>query len=236
MKLTIALVLLLQSLCEVAMGSGPSSRGGDSVAVTFAIRAMGLEDIAEWQDEPTGTTAALVTMVDSTTPFLKLDGRPIYKVVLTDVPVAFKAIDSTTRVVSHRRDFVLFVDAEAGTILKVESTLPSYDEKLASGAIRRPSRLELEKQLDPAGTGLVTAVAGVPQPSFLTALGATPGARGAEKVVAYYVMYEHLSFSRRPVWIVETCGVPDPNGDTYARTAVDATGMLYRTNTPVPKE
>jgi hypothetical protein len=229
-------VLSLLLLAAVAESSDPSCRVGDSVAVTLAIRAMGLEDIAEWQGETAGRTATLETMVDSIMPFLKLNGRSVYRVLLTDVPVAFKAIDSTIRVVSHKRDFVLFVDAEAGTILKVESTLPSYEDKIKHGEIRRPTRNELETYFGPKGIRIIDVVLGTPHPAFLTALGTTAGRRDADQIVGIFVDYEDPAILRRNVWIIETCGHVGSYGDTYERTIVDAGGMLYTTNTPVPVE
>ena len=215
-----------------------------SAAASTAVDAMSRDQLSKWKTSSPGVD--LVTMTDTTTPFLNLNGKEAYAVEFKDVEATIRRFDGADSVdITMSRDFNVYTDSETGSVLKIVSKLPSLDEKLESGEIRIPTSVEAEEQLKYREANH-EFVATTPTVGFLEVLEVLPSnPLKADMIVAVCVKMTRCD-KNITAWIVDTYGVESitmhGNLEAYQRnhirTIVDAnTGELVSwTNKPFVEE
>ena len=227
------------AILAIAVGWTATEGRGDSidsnkVVLSKCVDALGFGRLADWAPSTDADTISVVTVSDSATPFLELDGRRAYRVALHDVPITYeKRFGDRVAAVEARRSFEVYVDSTRRTILRVESVLPSYYQKLSRGEIRIPDRVSAEEQLRAAKEEYSPLPDSFePKVDFLAALAVLPGyPLDADRIVAICTIYSNMG-SARPAWIVDTYGTRfpslhhaklEPYQENHIRSVVDAT-------------
>ena len=213
-------------------------------AVAKALDVTGFDRLKGIDTAAAKLSATLVTMVDSTTPFLadSINGRKVWRVEFKNVILDLKNVSSEISE-SHPRDFVVYVDPELGGLLKVVSQVAGYDEAVW----RKPSAELAEKQLLGHRERYLGFPKEKPPVSFVDALDAVrKNPILAQEIVGLHVMHSHLDKDPRLVWDIHLYGIrtilsiKDPGLPSYQRdhwrVLVDAvTGdFIFAGNTPHP--
>jgi len=206
---------------------------------------MGCKGLVDTTDPKIGSLAKIVSITGDSIPFLKLNGRQAYRVALKDVHVAVKRFNGAdTILVEGIRDFEVYLDPSTGQLLKIVSTLPSYEGKVASGEIRVLSVDEAEKQMIRYHYGQYSGFpAADPKASFLDVFQAMPGDPvRPDRLIGYFVEHKIGGKASAPRWILETYGAESGTTGHYpmrryqlnhTRAIIDVDGRLVMwTNRP----
>ena len=240
--------LLITAVCASPIAATDDSLpiSVESSIVTNAIKALGCDQLDNWQpNDP--IPMQMVTIVDSTTPFLPLDGRRAWRVDLKAVPRwELDSVEMGRIPNPSPRDFEVYLDSATGAAIMITSTLPSYYDKVASGEIRIPSREEAEAQLTGEHCMFVYEPLVMSLRDCLNRIWDDPWS--ADKVVACYV---HYYGDGRPdalrAWIVDAYGrAPTPIGGhlptdqkpkiaNHFRALVDANSRRFMSLTTAPQ-
>ncbi len=231
-------VLVLLLCAGILYADSYGGEQGDQLsavdAASKAIQIMGCEGVVDTTDPKIGSLAKLVTIVDTTIPFIseQLNDREAYMVEMKDITVGPEKY-------KRSRDFEVYLDPETGQLLKIVSTLPSYYEKVKEGRIRKASVSKIEEQASRRvylGFPQFT-----PKPAFLDALDVVPSSHRADQIVAVFVEFDRGSFGCFPAWVIETWGgyetilsgpaVLEEYQRNYLKTVIDTSGnLVFGTN------
>jgi len=217
-------------------------------AVERALEVFGTRTEEGYRATAAEDSTAMVTMRDSTTPFLStaIDGRTAWRVVLQLSPPD-TAKQRTNSAARAARDFDVFIDAEDGKLIKIVSRLEGFDEK----AWHKPTAKAAEDQISRSDQyhGFPNENPGVTLLNLLVSPSSTIyDARMAQEITAFYIMYSSLSGPEpRPVWELYLYGLETSVSGRYpeqpfyqsdfSRVTVDAmTGeFIHASNTPYPR-
>jgi hypothetical protein len=250
------LVVTLLIVC-VAFASADSTYAapnGDGkltpeTALTKAIAIMGLDKDTTWQPPAASKAVTTLIIADDDTPFLhsEVNGRQAFKVRLDRVPVVHRNQNTDTVTARANRNFDLYLDATTGQLLKIVSTLDTYEGRVKSGEIRIPSAEEAEEQIRSMNETYEGLPSEIPRTGFLVALAHVFGnALGSDLIVAQLLNVRVGSRCYQPAWVVNTHGwgsivphaielqEPQPAYQlNHMRSVLDTTGkFLYATDVP----
>ncbi len=227
-----------------------------STLLAVLLAAVALVGVAYAAPDKEGTftpdealiKAIAIMGLDKDTPFLhdKINGREAFKIRLEQVPAVARKQNTDSIVMRVIRDFDVYLDTNTGQLIRIMSTLDTYEEKVKSGEIRFPSPEEAEEQLgsdEYLGLSKVT-----PPVGFLTVLSRTYGSLTCDLITAQLLQIDHFWRYNKAAWVVNLYGpvmiVPSPPRGrpvpsippyqlNHIRTVLDTTGrFLYGSNAP----
>ncbi len=208
----------------------PDSAGSVSSpldAIQSAVDYMGVSaELASAVSVSWSDSATVETYADSLAwpAFVSLNNRRVYRVTAT---IRF----DTTKYNGEIRDFVIHIDSATSQLVRIESTLPSYHRKVASGALSERSVRELATG-NTIGDCLRAGPARLPSESpdngFLQAWKIATGGSlwtQADRVLAWFVTLNVPFRGVENVWYIETwptltpisAGMPVKGGTSLAR-------------------
>jgi hypothetical protein len=169
-------------------------------AIARALAYTGFDELETCSRANAENTARLVTIRDSTTPFLadSIDGQRAWVVTFSDLAVTGGDFLAT---------FVITIDAQTGRLFKIVRRIPGFDESYW----HIPSAVDIGLQaINSKGEYLGFPVED-PHIDFLQALKTVAPCRAllAEQLTALYVMHPRGG-SPRPVWVLSMLGVSTP--------------------------
>lgn len=218
--------------------------GTPEAAVLEAIRVIGVPPSRKVDTGAAILTARLVTMVDSTTPFLsrRIDGAKAWRVELKNMTI-HRAYGNPLERAGMTRDFIVYLDVKTALPFGISSRLEKFEES----DWHKPGIEDAEAQLVSHKEMYLGFPGESPKVGVLEAIGeATGDPYTAEQIVCTYVMHSHLDKDPRPVWIVHMYGVWTPLSTRHPelprhcrdhyRSVVDAvTGeFIFAGNLPQP--
>ena len=240
--------LLLFALSGIALFASVGIAGGQPVAgseetalsaeaaVAQALEVTGFDAPEYGLVSKESLTARMVSMADSTTPFLSdsLDGRQAWLVELPNVRLTMAHLDSSEQS-AILRDFEVYLDPATGIPLRVQSRLPEFDEQYW----RKPSADSATVFLQRVSMAYTEVPDHAPRVSFVQAMKVTRRMiPKAEEITALYVMESKGPEDPRSVWAFYLYGletlasVRNPEAPPYqthkCRCSVDAETGEFR--------
>lgn len=199
-------------------------------AVARALKITGFDQLKSIDTLAAVSSAKLITMFDSTTPFLadSINGDTVWRIEFKDVVLGLKDVPAELAE-QHPRHFVVYLSPSPGGLIRVSSR----SEERSAGLWNKPLAQDAERLMS-SNERYIGFPEHDPAVTFSEALGAAKGdPLIADEIDAVLVMYTYsnklphreITFPC-PVWAIHLYGIPTVQSTKYPDLPRSQTGHL----------